>query len=273
MRNSGTCLEVFRLSASDHVGWAFDAADEFARVALDFLTEGAERGELLMYVAEDPDPAAVDGLVGTVGAEAVQVASIRDVYGASGVVDAARQRATFAGVLADALSGGYTGIRVAADNTPLVLDPERLAAWEQWELVADHFMSENPVTGLCAFDRNRVEVARLRHLATLHPMSSASCPVPQYQMFVDDGQLRVVGLVDLFAVGEMGRALNVLPAKTPVVIDLGTAKMMSTGKVLAALDLLAQEGNEVTLEGPLTAVRDARKAAGSSSPHLRFAGW
>jgi len=49
-----------------------------------------------MYVAADPCPAALAALARVVGPHALQVASIAEMYGASGVVDAPRQRATFA---------------------------------------------------------------------------------------------------------------------------------------------------------------------------------
>jgi len=101
----------------------------------------------------------------------LQFVRVAEIYGSSGIGHADTQRATFASALSEALRMGYSGIRVAADNTPLVTDPERLAAWIQWEHVADRFMSENPVTGLCAFDREKVDIGRLRHLATLHPPS------------------------------------------------------------------------------------------------------
>jgi DcmR-like sensory protein len=90
-----------------------------------------------MYVAVDPDPADVAGLAGP---GALQIASIAEVYGSSGVVNASSQQATFTLALAGALAGGYTGIRVAADNTPLITSDVRLAAWMQWEIVAERFM-------------------------------------------------------------------------------------------------------------------------------------
>jgi hypothetical protein len=163
----------------DHMGWVLAGSGGFAALDGPFLAEGAARGERPVYVAADPGPAAVAGLAEVAGPHALQVASIAEVYRASRVVDALSQRATFARALADALAAGYSGIRVAADNTPLVTDEDRLAAWIRWEVVADHFMSENQVTGLCAFDREKVDVDRLRHLATLHPLSSAASPVPQ----------------------------------------------------------------------------------------------
>ena len=126
MRHSGDCFEIVGMRPHDHIGWVFGGAGAFDGLARRFLIEGAERGERLMFVAEDPDPEVVDGIVDD--PDALQVASIAEVYGASGVVDPASQRATFADALREALSAGYRGIRVAADNTPLVLDAERLTA-------------------------------------------------------------------------------------------------------------------------------------------------
>ena len=169
MRSHGIRFECLKLRPHDHVGWVFSGQAEFDALTGPFLAEGADRGERLIYVAADPGPAAAARLRGALGPDAVQVASIAEVYGASGMVDAAAQRETFATALADALADGYSGIRVAADNTPMVTDDQRMAAWVRWEITADRFMSENPVTGLCAFDGNKVDVNRLRHLAMLHP--------------------------------------------------------------------------------------------------------
>ena len=157
------------------------------------------------------------------------------------------QRATFAAALADARAEGFSGIRVAADNTPLVTDEVRLAAWIRWEIAADRFMSENPVTGLCAFDQEQVDVDRLRHLATLHPLSSAASPVPQFRLFADSGQLCVEGEIDSLAVSQLRLALDALPPKTGVLIDLATATLRSNA--VADLGRLCDTGVPVTIRG------------------------
>lgn len=248
MRNRGACFELLRMRPHDHIGWVFSGADEFAALARPFLTEGAERGERLMYVAEEPDAAALDGLGSLVDSGTLQVTSIAEVYGEAGMVDAAAQRATFAAALADALDQGYTGIRVAADNSPLVADPRRLQAWIQWEMVADRFMSEHAVTGLCAFDRRRVDVDTLRHLATLHPLSPAAEPSPQFMLFSDDGALRLEGEVNPFAVEHVMLALKHLPAKTNVVVDLSKAAFVMKGTMVLLRDL-ADGGTPVSIRG------------------------
>jgi hypothetical protein len=233
----------------DHIGWVFARGEAgFEELAGPFLAEGAARGELLMYVSEAPRPATAARLRDRYGSRVIRIARTADVYGESGVVDAAAQRATFAAVLADALAAGRSGVRVAADNTSLVTDDRRLAAWIRWEHVADRFMADNPVTGLCAFDGQRVDVNRLRHLATLHPLSASSDPEPQFRMYSDDGALRLEGHVDSFAVGELPRALEELPPGTGVHIDLADATLMSRAP-LAALRRLAGDGVSVTIRG------------------------
>jgi hypothetical protein len=252
MRNTGVRFECLRMKPHDHIGWVFSGTDEFAELARPFLAEGAARGERLMYVpvdAADPGPA----LAGVLGLDAVHVASITEIYGPTGVVDAGPQRATFEAALADALAAGYTGIRVAADNTPLVADDQRLAAWIKWEIIADRLMSTKPITGLCAFDRNKVDVDKLRHLATLHPLSSAASPVPQFRLFNEEGNLCVEGEIDSSAVSQVRHALSALPAKTGILVDLTKATLLST-TALGGLSRLAATGCDVIVRGPAAAI-------------------
>lgn len=269
MRNHGTRLECLRLRPHDHVGWVFSGQAEFDALAGPFLAEGAARGERLMYVTADPGSAAATGLRNALGADAVRVASIADVYGESGIVDAAAQRARFAADLADARAKGYSGIRVAADNTPLVTDDRRMAAWVRWEITADRFMSVNPVTGLCAFDGDKVDVNRLRHLAMLHPLSPADCPVPQFRLFAEGGNLCIEGRVDSSAVTDLPVYLDVLPPKTGVLIDLAAATLASR-TALARLGRLAGTGVTVIIRGDAAALDQLAAAHVPASEHLIF---
>jgi len=254
MREHGTRFELVRMRPHDHIGWVFSGVDEFDALARPFLAEGASRGERLMYVAEDPGPDSLAGFAETLAPGALSVASIAEVYGASGIVDAPSQRATFAGALDEALGEGYTGIRVAADNTPLVLHADRLSAWMAWEVVADRFMSEHAVTGLCAFDDRRVDMGRLRHLATLHPLTAADHGIPQFRLFSDDDALWIDGEVDALAMEHVWMALGHLPAKTDVVVDVTGTTRVGKG-VVDGVRQLCEVGIGVTIRAPVAAAR------------------
>jgi hypothetical protein len=224
----------------------------FEQVAGPFLAEGAARGELLMYVAEAPRPATAARLRDRYGSRVIRVARIAEVYGESGIIDADAQLGMFAAVLADALAAGFSGLRIAADNTPLVTDERRLAAWIRWEHVADRFMADNPATALCAFDGHRVDVNSMRHLATLHPLSSAADAQPRFRMYSDGGSLCLEGDVDSFAVAELPRALEALPPGTGVLVDLSDATLTSRAPLAGlrpGLRRLAGDGVPVTVRG------------------------
>lgn len=248
MRDQGDRFELLPLRPNDHIGWAFAGSEEFARLATDYLQEGATRRERLMYVARDPKPEDLGGLSALVDRGALEITSVAEVYGASGLVDAAVQRAVFSEALAKALDDGYEGIRVAADNTALVSDAQRLESWIRWEIVADRFMAGNAVTGLCAFDTTLVDVDVLRHLATLHPLSSASCPRPQFRMFSDGEKLFMEGEIDSFAIDQAVLALNVLPPKTELVLDRARATFLG-GAEQSALRRLSAAGVRFSLIG------------------------
>lgn len=269
MRRHGMRFECLRMRPHDHIGWVFADEAGFEELACPFLAEGAARGEMLMYVAEAPRPATAARLRDRYGSRVIKIARIADVYGESGIVDPVVQRATFAAVLADALAAGFSGIRVAADNTPLVTDETRLAAWIRWEHVADRFMADNPVTGLCAFDGQRVDVNRLRHLSTLHPLAAAADPEPQFRMYSDDGSLCLEGHVDSFTVAQLPSALEVLPPDTSVLIDLSAATLMSRVS-LTWLRRLADQGVPVIIRGERKAL-DALTGDGlRPDGHLRL---
>lgn len=269
VRNNGMHVELIGMAPHDHIGWVFSGPDQFAVLARKFLKDGAAMGERLIYVAEGPGSDGPGGLDDLIDAGVLQVRSIAEIYGPSGIVDAVRQRAVFAEALAQAQADGYAGIRVAADNTPLLNDERRFAAWLRWELVADRFMSENPVTGLCAFDRERVDIDRLRHTATLHPLLSSTSPMPQFQLFADDGSLYAEGDLDTSAVQRIAWALPHLPVGTGVVIDLEVTTFVSNA-AFRNLHRIAQTGIDVTIRGAASATRPLMKIVSPSHPHLSF---
>jgi len=156
---------------SGHATWIFSGASQFQGGATSFLAEGYAKGERLMLIADDPrkdlwpDRFIDEGLL--------VIASTSEIYGDDPIVDAGAQRATFADVLATALRDGYLGVRVVADNTSLIQSDTQLEAWMLWEEVADQFMAENPVTGLCTFDRTRLDDERIVRVRDAHQASIA----------------------------------------------------------------------------------------------------
>ncbi|HEX5191007.1 MAG TPA: MEDS domain-containing protein [Streptosporangiaceae bacterium] len=253
VRERGVRFELLRMRPHDHMGWVFAGASEFAALAAPYLTEGAALGERLMYVAEDPDPQDLPQLAGVVDPRSLRIATVADVYGSRGIVDPPRQLATFLREVADAKAAGYSGLRVVADNTSLVTDDERMKAWIQWEIIADHAAAEHPFTALCAFSKDKVGAGTLSQIATLHPLSSASGPVPQFRLFSDGEAVHIEGRVDSYAVTRLWLALETLPVRVDVVVDLATARLMGPG-VLTGLTQLCDCGINVRIRGERAAL-------------------
>jgi hypothetical protein len=251
----------------DHMGWVFAGASEFAALAAPYLTEGAALGERLMYVAENPDPRDLSRLAGVVDPGALRIASIAEVYGSRGIVDPPRQLATFLSEVADARAAGYTGLRVAADNTSLVSDEHRMKAWIQWEIIADQAVAEQPFTALCAFNKDKVGTGTLSQLATVHPLSSASGPVPQFRLFSDGQAMHIEGRVDSYAITRLWLALETLPVRVDVVVDLAAARLMGPG-VLAGLTQLCDCGINVRIRGERAALDELRESLTQEADRL-----
>jgi hypothetical protein len=241
----------------DHIGWVFEGAKEFAALAAPYLTEGAALGERLMYIAEDPRQEDMDQLATVVGPDQLRISSVAETYGSDGTVDPQRQLATFIDEMDAAKAAGYTGLRVAADNTSLVGDEKQMKAWIQWEIIADHTVAGREFTALCAFNKEQVDTSQLRQLASVHPLSSASGPVPQYRLFSDGRAMRIEGRVDSYAITQLWLALETLPVRADVVVDLATARLMSPG-VLAGLTQLCDCGIGVTIRGERSAIDELR---------------
>jgi hypothetical protein len=149
-----------------HLGWCFRGTAQFEGLAGPFLAEGSARHERLVLVSDDPRPDQWPRWL--LGTGQLTIASTDEVYGPGRVVDASSQRKAFEAMVDEALADGYAGLRVIADNTSLIEGPERLEAWLAWEVAADRFMAERPVTGLCTFDEARARPEDLAAARAVH---------------------------------------------------------------------------------------------------------
>jgi len=98
----------------------------------------------------------------------------------------------------------------------------------------------------------------------VHPLSSASGPVPPFRLFSAGGTLCVEGQVDSSAITQLWLALENLTIGTDVLVDLGSARLMSRG-VLAGLSQLCDSGVDVTIRGERGLIEELRKSV--APPH------
>jgi len=157
-----------------HACWRYSTDAERARVAGEWLQDGLDRGYRAVYVADAPLDQLLAELAGVprrdeaVSLGGLLVLRTADIYDLSAPIDAPTQLAVYADAVERARQDGYEGLRVAADITALVADPDRRPAHVRWEQVADRYISQHPFAPLCMYDSRRLP--DLEAIVACHPL-------------------------------------------------------------------------------------------------------
>lgn len=224
--------------------------------ATDFLREGLERGERLLFVANrNTDEellallAGLDGAPALLASGSLGVRSIAKLYAARGHLDRVDQVAAYEALADQALAEGFAGLRVAADMSSLLRtrdDYDRLAAYE---MAVDRVMTERPMAALCGYDGAGL-AAEARALATVHPgrhidddpafCLSQSADGLRLDGEVDmsnrdlfDAALRVVALVEGEDVRIDVRGLEFIDVRGMAELDRFAARLRAEGRELS----------------------------------------
>jgi hypothetical protein len=228
VRAHGRIDEAGGLGTDGHACWAFDHPEEFVDASLDYLTDGLRYGQRLAYVGSEPvaeqrerlDPLGDVGRMVDTGA--LLLFELSDLYRVGEPVDAEMQIAAYSAAADAALADGYTGLRVAAQATGLVAEPETWEAHVRWESAADRALPPRSLSAFCGYRRGALPSQLLTDLAAVHPAANdAAGPVP-FHLFGEDGGLALTGEVDLFSSEDLDRVLDYACAgDEPISLDLG----------------------------------------------------
>lgn len=270
MRTRYITSDASSFDLHDHVAWC-GVGDAFDRMAVGVFSAAARRGDQLYFVCERPDP---ERLVGLEDCEellergALVLAEVGATY--AKFADPSAQREVFESQLERAISSGYRGICVVADNSSMANgNDEEFAAWLAWETMADRLQATRPVTGICYFDRQVVQSARLADLSATHPVLSVGFAQPRFQVYVDDDAVRVTGDIDHWAVEQLRRILTVTPNLPELALDLSDVGFLDHG-ALVVLNQLAREGRPLRVRGARTIVRRVFELLDLPHPGLEF---
>lgn len=212
----------------DHLCWSFASDDELAAVATDFLADGLEAG-LRVGIIVPGDPAAARARLHGLGDVEALVADgrlivdpVAERYADGRPFVPAEQLARCEEALDEALADGFAGLRIVADVSPLVVDPECRATFARYEQLVGRLIAERPFSALCAYDRRLVAPETLRELACVHPLTPTGL-VP-FALAAGDGDRVVLrGELDVAGATLFARALASLPDPTaagvPIEID------------------------------------------------------
>ncbi|AEV84413.1 hypothetical protein ACWT_3390 [Actinoplanes sp. SE50] len=199
MRLAGIIDTPEKAGVHDHVGWVFDKPADFQVRAGRFLSAGLARRQRVVYVAgtDGDGPAEMPGWDEALASGQAELTSVRTVYSAGEPVDPERQVAAFVGAAERALQDGWSGLRVAADVTSLVLTEQQRAAWTRYELLIDAHMAHHPMTGMCGFHRTALEPSGLAAATCIHPaLSEDTSAFRLYAGGHPDAHIVVAGEID-----------------------------------------------------------------------------
>lgn len=257
MRAHGCIDSGSGLGHDGHACWGFDDRQEFADAALEFLADGLRHGQRLAHVGGEPvaeqrerlEP--LGGVGNLIDSGALQLFELSDLYRVGKPVDVEAQLAVYSTATEAALADGYTGLRVAAQVTDLVSEPETWDAHVHWESTADRVFSNSGLSALCGYQRGSLPPQLLADLAAVHPAANEVAGEVPFHVFGENDGLVVSGEIDLFSSEALDRALGFArDGGEPITLDLSALEFIDHHG-LEVLAGHADEGCEVRNQPPV----------------------
>ena len=257
------------LRPGDHVCWTVADEAGLAAAAVAFLDEGRGLGEQLLLVGTSRPAllAALEDLPGRdelLASGQLQLETTEDAYSSGTGLVPLEQVERYRAAVQAAVSGGRTGLRVAADVTALArAGLHGLRQLHVYERLADELMGQVPMTALCLYDAS-VGDAVLGPVAVLHPVQHLGDRQPLAHLSGRGRHLALHGEVDLTEAGHVATALvdvaESVAGGVPgeLVLDLADLDFLDVAGARAldgAVRELAGRGTRVRLVGARRGVR------------------
>jgi anti-anti-sigma factor len=226
VRRQGLVDSPGDIGLDGHACWAYDdLAGDFKDAAVDFLAEGRDLGQALMFVggpAAEEAVRSVDPLAAMVRDGTLLIAPFEAVYPGGRRLPDREQWAAYNRTVTQARSSGFAGLRVLAEVTCLAGPEDAWRAHSLWESYADRRMADAGLAALCCFDRAVLPREGLAAIASAHPVVDRRlAALAPFRLFGRPGALALAGEVDTFSSGTLRHLLRALDdVPPPSVLDL-----------------------------------------------------
>ncbi|MGB7685434.1 MAG: MEDS domain-containing protein [Solirubrobacterales bacterium] len=239
MRAHGSIDSPSGLGLDGHACWSFEGDGAFTDAALEFLTDGLRAGQRIAFVGSEPVADqrerldALGNVGGLIDDGALQLFTLPDLYAIGEPVDPDAQLAVYAAATDAAVADGYNGLRVAAQVTDLVADPDLWEAHVRWESIADTYMATRPLSALCGYDTKAVPDTVLDDLAAVHPAAHGAAGFAPFHLFSNSDALTLAGEVDGFSADALDRVLGLALRDDTTRLDLGELEFIDHHGLIA----------------------------------------
>lgn len=264
----GAVTSARGLGPHDHLCWSYSTGDDIRSERVAFVADGIALNQRIGYigcVTEEElfaDLADLDGIDELLARGAVGVLSVTEQYRTDDLVDPVAQVARYTAATEDALAAGFSGLRVSAEVTSLLMTDRQRDAFGHYEHLIDRSMVTMPFSAMCCYDRSVIGDDGVADLACMHPIARAGAS--SFQVFATPGaDLGVAGEVDALSADRFVRALRraVPPTGTEVVVDASGLSFIDHHGLLAleAVGSVSTDGPRVVLaHAPPIAARVAQ---------------
>jgi hypothetical protein len=208
-------VEVAGPGPPRHESWRFVGRQDFRTKANEHVLGGLDREQWVQFVGDAPHRQLREELAALPDGDRVMarggwgVSPVDEFYryrNGDRVVDPRLSVAARVEDIERALAAGFTGIRIVADATAVVLRPEQADAFARYEYLLDQAMTTLPASALCAHDRARVDHDSALGLACLHPVTGPD-PTPFHLCAVRGADFSLAGQLDVASRELMARTL------------------------------------------------------------------
>jgi hypothetical protein len=243
--DSATGLDPF-----PHLCWVYRGKAEWAGRALEYSADGIGAGHSIKLIGDASTEDLRSELAeqvrsmaeGLANGQSVEVRDLTDYHrvGGDGIIDVDATIAAHRAALEDALAAGYTGLRLAVEETSIARTKAQRDAAVRLEFRGDRARSSLPVGSMCSYDVDEIGLDAAAEMACVHPfINRGAAPFRLYA--VEDADFGIAGTIDdVTAEGLFRTTLGrtVPPEGAELVVDAREADFIADG-ALAELDAYA----------------------------------
>lgn len=259
-------LEPAAIRTGDHVCWSYRSDAEFRQIVSGYFSAGLRQGERIGFFAPSAKLPELTAWLSAEGHDLSALSSrgqlvlgdVRAAYLPDGTLDPDRQVAGYTAMTQEALSDGFTGLRVVGDVATLMADPAIEARWQAYELRADILMRRVPMAAICSYDRRLCDPTAIEAAESVHSILRGHDErmLPFRLTAGADGALHVAGEIDFANAEHLAELLREAAAHIEPAIDIAGVTFADVAGVRAiatgALALLEHSDHAAILgAGPV----------------------